>query len=31
MNCGGPLVEFGVPSLQWLFVGILALMTRQRR
>jgi hypothetical protein len=23
MNCGGPLIEFGVPILQWLGVGLL--------
>jgi hypothetical protein len=23
MNCGGPLIEFGFPILQWLGVGLL--------
>ena len=23
MNCGGPLVEFGLPVVQWIFLGVL--------
>lgn len=31
MDCGGPLVEFGVPVVQWLFIGVFALSLRSRR
>ena len=31
MNCGGPLVEFGFPLLQWISVVILAVVTSKRQ
>jgi hypothetical protein len=31
MNCGGPLVEFGFPLLQWISVVVLAVATSRRQ
>lgn len=31
MNCGPPLVEFGCPLLQWIFVMFLFVITRRGR
>jgi hypothetical protein len=30
MNCAGPLIEFGLPILQWLFLGFLCVVSSPR-